>query len=135
MFYASVSMQVGDGKNTLFWTDRWLHLESIADMVPCLSQAVGPRIRKTQTVYEALQGTAWVRDITGALTVQVILDYLCIWEMVQPMVLDPTSRDMPLWKWTTDNKYSAASAYRAFFLGQQAIPGAKILSKTSAPAK
>lgn len=69
MFQASVIMQVGDGKRTLFWTDKWLNGDAIVDIAPCLLQAVGSRTQQTHTVQEALQGRAWVRDITGALTV------------------------------------------------------------------
>jgi len=29
-FAAAVYMEVGDGTTTLFWTDRWLHGQSIA---------------------------------------------------------------------------------------------------------
>lgn len=84
MFQASITMMVGDGKRTLFWTDKWLDGESIADIAPCLIRAMGKRTARTRTVHEAMQGRRWVRDITGALTVQVILDYLFIWEKVPP---------------------------------------------------
>lgn len=47
------SVQVGDGKSTLFWTDRWIEDRgSIAEIAPCLLQAVGPRIRKKRTIQE-----------------------------------------------------------------------------------
>lgn len=135
MFQASVTMAVGDGKKTLFWTDKWLDGEAITDIAPCLIRAVGPRIAKMRTVHEALQDRRWVRDISGALTVQVILDYLFIWEKLRPVSLDPNTPDKPLWKWTSDHQFTAASAYRAFFLGQESIPGAKILCKTRTPPK
>jgi hypothetical protein len=31
-FTAAVYSKVGDGSTTLFWTDRWLHGQSIADL-------------------------------------------------------------------------------------------------------
>jgi len=37
---------------------------------------VGPRIQKARTVADGLQNDRWIRDISGALTVQVLLDYL-----------------------------------------------------------
>lgn len=135
MFQASVSMMVGNGKSTLFWLDKWIHGESIADLAPCLLQAVGPRIRKSRTVQEALQDRRWVRDITGGLTVQVILDYLFIWDKIYHWQLIEDVEDKPIWKWTADNKFTTASAYQAFFLGQHAIAGAKILTGTRAPGK
>ncbi|RCV05173.1 hypothetical protein SETIT_1G061600v2 [Setaria italica] len=72
MFFYSTSVQVGDGKQTLFWTDRWIEGRSIAEIAPCLLQAVGPRIRKKRTVHEGLHYRKWIRDITGSLTVQVL---------------------------------------------------------------
>lgn len=137
MFRASIFMIVGDGKNTLFWTDKWIDGQSIAELAPCLLQAVGPQIRKSRTVHDALQdqGKKWVRDITGALTVQVILDYLYVWDQVRPRTLNLEVADKPWWRWTTNGQFSSASAYRAYFVGQQATPGAKILTKTRAPAK
>lgn len=92
-------------------------------------------LRKTRTVDDALQDRRWVKDITGGLTVQVILDYLFIWEKIRNRSVDATVEDRPLWKWTADNTFTTASAYQAFFLRQHSIPGAKILSKTRAPGK
>lgn len=68
--FASTSMQVGDGRKSLFWTDRWLNGRSIAEMAPSLVQAVGTRIQKKRPIREALQNRRWVRDISGALTVK-----------------------------------------------------------------
>ena len=47
----------------------------------------------------------------------------------------PGITDRLLWKWTSDQTFSTASAYRSFFIGQYSIPGAKILAKTRAPGK
>ncbi|RCV40257.1 hypothetical protein SETIT_9G038100v2 [Setaria italica] len=93
MLLYSMSVQVGDGKQTLFWTDRWIEGRSIAEIAPCLLQAVGPRIRKKRTVYEGLQDRKWVKDITGALMVQVLLDYLNIWDKLEMITLDDVAPD------------------------------------------
>jgi hypothetical protein len=66
------------GTSTLFWTDRWLKGRSIAELAPCLIQTVGPRIQRRRSVRDALDNRRWVRDIKGALTVQVLLEYLYI---------------------------------------------------------
>jgi hypothetical protein len=34
LFAIVTTMQVGNGRTTLFWTDRWLHRCSIADLAP-----------------------------------------------------------------------------------------------------
>ncbi|KAF8655413.1 hypothetical protein HU200_061155 [Digitaria exilis] len=135
MFYASTSMQIGGGRTTLFWTDRWLNDSSITELARCLMQAVGPRIQKRWTVREALHNRQWARDITGALTVQVILEYLQIWELVQQVHLDDDLPDRVLWRWTADQQFTTASAYQAFFQGQYSTPGVKVLWKARAPNK
>ena len=33
-FAAALYSEVGDGAATLFWTDRWLHVQCIADVAP-----------------------------------------------------------------------------------------------------
>lgn len=92
---------------------------------------MGPRIQKTRTVADGLQNDRWVRDISSALTVQVLLDYLLIWDLTRDITLRPGV----LWKWTTDQNFSTASAYKSFFIGKHSIPGAKILAKQRSPGK
>jgi len=67
--------------------------------------------------------------------VQVILDFLLVWDITRTITLRAGTPDRLLWKWTSDQNFSTASAYKAFFIGQHSIPGAKILSKTRAPGK
>lgn len=43
--------------------------------------------RKTRTVQQAVTNRVWVSDITGALTVGVILEYLQLWDLLQGIVL------------------------------------------------
>lgn len=135
MFQASVSMLVGNGKNTLFWMEKWTDGEAIADLAPCLPQAVGPHIRKMRTVHDALQDRCWVKDITGGLTVQAVLVYLFIWEEVCHRSVDTGVEDRTLWERTADNNFTTTSTYHASFLGQHSILGAEILAKTRAPGK
>jgi hypothetical protein len=73
-------------------------------------------------------------NIQGALTVQVLLDYLMIWDKLESVSLTD-SPDQTLWRWTKDGSFTTASAYRLFFSGQHGIPGAKLLHKTRAPSK
>ncbi|KAG2538450.1 hypothetical protein PVAP13_9NG381214 [Panicum virgatum] len=72
MFHASVSVQIGDGKGTLFWSDRWLQGKSVQELAPCLFNAVGSRVVAKRTVAQGLANDSWVRDIKGALTVQIL---------------------------------------------------------------
>ena len=81
---------------------------------------------------QGLSNRAWVRDITGALTVQVIVEYLQVWNLVENHTINNLAEDRFIWKWTADHCFTTASAYIAFFIGQHPIPGAKLLRKTKA---
>ena len=89
---ALVSM-VGDGSNTLFWNDRWLHGTRIADIAPSLHKSIPRRIANKRTVKEALVNRKWISDIKGALTVRVLVDYLNLWESLSGIELQPNIRD------------------------------------------
>jgi hypothetical protein len=67
---------VGNGVSTLFWADPWLDGQTIASVAPNLVAVVTMRCQKSRTVQAALQGNVWIRDITGALTIPAIVQYL-----------------------------------------------------------
>ena len=135
VLHVSVSVEIGNGQRALFWSDRWIQGRCIQELAPCLFNAVGPRIVKCRTVAQGLENNKWVLDISGALTVQVILNFLLVWDATRAVQLRPDSPDRFLWKWTSDQCFSTASAYRAFFIGQYEVPGAKCLKKTHSPGK
>lgn len=101
----------------------------------CLCGTVGPRTKKSRTVAEALSKNRWIRDIAGALTVQVTLEYLLVWDLAHNVRLQLHRPDVLHWKWTADKSFSTSSPYRAFFIGQHALPGAKILHKARTLSK
>ena len=103
-------------------------------MAPSLCRAVSSRVRARRTVAQALTDRQRIKDITGALTVQVLVEYLRTWDSMQLIQLS-ASPDRVCWKWTADRAFSTASAYRFLFIGQHPIKGAKILCKTHAPPK
>jgi hypothetical protein len=74
LFAASVTVEIGNGWRSFFRTDKWIDGRSIADLAPALLNAVRPHACKTRTVAQGLENNGWARDITGALTVQVIID-------------------------------------------------------------
>ena len=83
MFQASVYVELGDGTTALFWSDRWLQGSSFQDLAPCLCNAVSARVRAQRTVAQALSNRQWIKDITRALTVQVLVEYLQTWDRMQ----------------------------------------------------
>jgi hypothetical protein len=87
-FRASVTCLVGNGECTLFWEDPWLDVLCIADWVPDLVAAVSTRCHRCRTIASALVNNAWIRDILGALSIPVLVQYLYLMECLVEVQLD-----------------------------------------------
>jgi hypothetical protein len=135
LFNAAVDAIVGNGEEILFWTDRWLDGHTVAEIAPNLFNAVQKRTAKRRTVAQALHNRSWVQDIRGARTVEVLLDYLHVWDMVDGIILHPEIPDRYIWKLTNDGSYSSKSAYAAFFLGSIKFGSWRRIWKTWAPPR
>ena len=85
-------------------TDRWLDGNTMAEVAPNLFRTVSKRTAKRRTV----QNRRWVRDINGALTVQVWVEYLQVWDLVEGTVLQQDVPDQFKWK-LTRQAHTAAS--------------------------
>jgi hypothetical protein len=96
---AAVSMVVrlGDGGTGTFWSDSWLPDGPLCRQVPLLFRAISRTGRK-RSIKEALMQNRWVNDITGALTTQVLCQYLQVWEMLRGVTLDPLQSDRFVWR-------------------------------------
>ena len=64
---------------------------------------------------QALQSNEWISDISRAFTVQVLIEYLLVWDRLQEVQLVENQPDQICWKWT-DKIFSFSSAYSAFFI-------------------
>jgi hypothetical protein len=100
---------------------------------PNLLAAVGNRQKGQRLVAEALRDNAWIRDITGALSVLVIIQYLHLRERGDAIVLQLGVDDRVIWKCSSSGRYSARSAYAALTMGQTDLFGAKEAWKVRAP--
>jgi hypothetical protein len=87
LFDVVVDAIVGNGEEILFWKDRWLDGHTLAELAPCLFKTIAKRIVNRRTVAQALDNRNWVHDIKGALTVQVLVEYLHISNMVEDVIL------------------------------------------------
>lgn len=134
MFDGSVFVVVGDGRSASFWCDSWLPAGPIRRFAPALFAAVLRRAHR-RSVSDALANRRWVRDIAGALTANVLCDYVTLWEMLEGVSLTSAVPDKFVWRWTADGIYSASSAYRAFFVGMADMLGVKELWRARAPPK
>jgi hypothetical protein len=134
MFSSSVSVQVGDGASARFWEDSWLPDGPLRRTAPNLYLAVAAR-RRARKVRDALHDKQWTRDVTGAPTAAVLLEYFQVWDALETIQLDPLTPDRYIWKWTSCGTYTASSAYRAFFFGRRDLAGAKHVWRAAVPPK
>lgn len=62
-FSIALWSDIGDGANTLFWSDRWLKDQCVVDIIPRLHAIIPKRRSKRRTVQEALTSRAWISNI------------------------------------------------------------------------
>jgi hypothetical protein len=134
-FDVALETKVGDGQATKYWTDRWLHGCTVGELAPNLFQVIPKRARRQRTVSQALGCRSWTADIQGALTVQVLVEYLKLWEVVDDFTLQPAVSDQHIRKLTNSGLYTSKSAYNAFFLGSVKFAPWKMTWKTWAPLR
>lgn len=67
----------------MFWTHRWLDGQRIVDLASNIVRAVSKHCQDTRTVHEALQDSAWLDDIEGAPTSEVIMEVIQLGHMLQ----------------------------------------------------
>jgi hypothetical protein len=134
-FAVAVFSKVGDETTTLFWTDRWLHGQSIADLEPRLLVVIPVRKRRKRTVQKALLNHAWVSDVQGGLPVGVLVDYLRLWDILADFQLQPGIEDRHIWRFSPTGQYSTKTAYEGFFLGATTFRSWEKIWKSWAPSK
>lgn len=125
----------GSGEDTKFWTARWLHGSTVADLAPNLIQIIPKSAKRQLTVSQTLNTRKWVADIPDALTVQVIIKCLKLWELVDDFTFQPSTIDQHTWKLTHSGLYiyTSKSAYNSFFLGSIEFTPWKRIWKSWAP--
>jgi hypothetical protein len=106
----------------LLWL-RWRPIFSELSLSELLSERLA----------QALFGRSWVRDVKGALNVQVLFEYLQVWDFVEEVVLQPDAPDQFRWKLTQDGCYSSKSVYEAFFVGSMPLPSLALGRESGKP--
>jgi hypothetical protein len=134
-FSMVLTSKVGNGANTLFWTDKWIHGQKIADLVPRLFDTIPKKITNRRTVQEALTDRRWIADITGSLSVGVLLDYLHLWNLISDFELLPDIEDKHTFSIAANGTYSAKAAYDGLFIGSVHFGHYERVWKTWAPSK
>jgi hypothetical protein len=89
---------------------------------------VTSRVTRSRIVTEGIVDRAGVHDVSGANTIQVILRYIKIWDLLVAFTL-PEVPNRFVRKWTASGGFSSASAYQALFIGCLSLLGASYLWK------
>jgi hypothetical protein len=131
-FKASIQCIVSNGRSTFFWTDPWIQGRSVELLAPDLFACPMGTNWWQRTVVDALAGNSWLTDISGPLTVPVIIQNIHLHEWVQALQLNEDVEDSLVWRWSSNDNYSSRSAYEALFVGQSATLGAKEIRKVRA---
>jgi hypothetical protein len=66
-FRASISVHLGNGQKTLFWSDPWIQGQPIEHLAPILFSCIPTRLVNYRTVAQGLHDKQWVNDIRGGL--------------------------------------------------------------------
>lgn len=86
VFQAATVFSLGNGESTYFWTDCWLNGACIRDIASAVFAAVGARKSKA-TVEDAMNGNAWVRHITGPRTMNLLIQFSHLCDLLEPVQL------------------------------------------------
>ncbi|GJN04342.1 hypothetical protein PR202_ga21885 [Eleusine coracana subsp. coracana] len=130
-----MATEIGDGTNTLFWKDRWLLGQRIEDLSPVLASMVPGRFANRRTVNDAISNMAWIRDIHGEATPEVIAEFLKLCDIIDQVELQPDTPDRHTWRFSTSGQYTAKSAYDTLFLGSVPFEPWERVWKSWAPGK
>ena len=86
---------------------------------------------------EAIKDNAWILKIRSDTVVSVdhIREFFTLGMLLLDVILDEHSEDDIVWKHATNGQYSAASAYKAQFLGMVNSPMEQMVWKAWAPRK
>jgi hypothetical protein len=86
LFSISLESHIGNGKDTFFWTDRWLFGCCIGDHAPNVLAAIPQKFHK-QSVADALHDQSWPSDIQGGLSMTGLAEYFQLWDIIHDFYL------------------------------------------------
>jgi hypothetical protein len=133
LYHAAIKIRVGSGERTLFWEDPWIDGLSMACLAPAILKLVWSGPIRTRNVHQGLTDAAWVRGITGTLTVDDVVQFLRQWPLVHVVHLDGSETDSFTWKFSASGEFTTRPTYLACFAGRTALPAAKEIWSSYAP--
>ena len=128
LFAAATKVSVGDGRKAKFWESNWIGDQPLKYLAPNLFKHSK---RKNRSVLEAITNDAWIEDIRGGVTIQLLQEYICVWEVLHNAgeVIHEGAEDTILWRWSASGLYTAKSAYVMQFMGKTFSDSAELVWK------
>jgi hypothetical protein len=75
------------------------------------------RTANRRTVKEDLHNWRWIEDIQGVATMDMLHEFLRLWDMVECINLQQDMHDLHIWRLSSSGQYTAKSAYGALCQG------------------
>lgn len=79
IFQGLFKVQIGNGRDAFFWSDKWIEGLTAADIAPAVVAAVPTRRKNARRRFEALQENRWVLEITQPLTDEGCRQCVSLW--------------------------------------------------------
>jgi hypothetical protein len=116
IFYAAITISLGNGKKTPFWDAPWLNGIAPKDIAPKIFESSK---RKKCKVDQAIVNGAWIANINidNTFSKTHLAQFIELWLLVNGVQLHTGVEDSIVWKLTSNGQYSAALAYKLQFLG------------------
>ncbi|XP_071677028.1 uncharacterized protein [Lolium perenne] len=134
-FNSLVSITVGDGAQTWFWKDRWVHGAAIIDFAPVVLASVSTRRKNSRTVQDAVHNHGWINDVGEGLGQEGLKQCVCIFALISYFAMDANTPDSFSWPWSPTGCYSAQYTYRMLCLGGESFEGTSCVWRSGAPLK
>lgn len=99
-------------------SDRWLHGQSIAHLAPRLAAHFPKRRANKWTVLEALTDQKWISDVQGALSADVTVEFLELWDNISEVELQPGVEDFHIWRFLCVDSTLQSQHMTVFFQGE-----------------
>jgi hypothetical protein len=121
LFESSTVVVVGNGERALFRKYRWLQGARVVDHAPNLVAIVSTRNAKVCSVKDGLAGE-WLCDCGPNLSPAAMAEFFHLWGILAGFMFVPEQEDSFVWCCSVVRKFSAKSAYVAFFAGTTVAP-------------
>jgi hypothetical protein len=72
--------------------------KNVQEIVPCVYALVSKRTAAKRTVLEALINDKWVEDIQDSISLEALMKYLTLWDMISEVDLQVGVQDKHIWR-------------------------------------